>query len=92
MNIVVFGAGGWVGRAVLADLAGKHQIRAVLRGPESWEKYRSVDGEWRGGEIIYGNIEDFAFTHKVTEGMDGIIHLTVYFPTGDDNDALPFLI
>jgi nucleoside-diphosphate-sugar epimerase len=51
-----------------------------------------VDGEWHGGEIIYGNIEDFAFTHKVTEGMDGIIHLTVYFPTGDDNDALPFLI
>jgi len=92
MNIVVFGAGGWVGRAVLQNMAGRHQIRAVLRGPESWDKYKEVDGEWRGGEIIYGNIEDFNFTHKMTEGMDGIIHLTVYFPGKDENDEKPFSI
>jgi len=91
MNMVVFGAGGWVGRAVLQNMPGRHKIRAVLRGPELWDKYKDVDGEWTGGEIIYGHIEDFDFVHKVTEGMDGIIHLTVYFPK-EDNDDLPFLI
>ena len=31
MKIVVFGAAGWTGRAVLSNLAGRHQIRAFDR-------------------------------------------------------------
>ena len=33
MKVVVFGAAGWTGRSVLANLTGKHQVRAFDRGP-----------------------------------------------------------
>ena len=45
MKVVVFGAAGWMGRAVLANLAGKHQVRAFDRGPEAWEQWKDIDGE-----------------------------------------------
>lgn len=35
MKVVVFGAEGWTGRAVLANLDGRHGIRAVVYSPES---------------------------------------------------------
>ena len=57
MKVVVFGAAGWTGRAVLASLAGKHEVRAVLRAPESWDKWRDIDGEWDGGEVVYGDLK-----------------------------------
>ena len=34
MKTVVFGAAGWLGRAVLQNLAGKHDIRAFDYGPK----------------------------------------------------------
>ena len=33
MKVVVFGAAGWMGRAVLASLTDKYQVRAFDRGP-----------------------------------------------------------
>jgi len=39
MNVVVLGAAGWTGRAVLDNLAGKHTIRAFARNPHSWDAY-----------------------------------------------------
>jgi nucleoside-diphosphate-sugar epimerase len=92
VKVVIFGAAGWVGRAVLANLAGKHQVRTFDRSPESWERYKDVDGEWNGGQKLFGRIEDFPTVLKALDGMDAIIHLSVYFPKADDNDDLPFLI
>ena len=92
MKIVVFGAAGWTGRAVLANLGGKHEARAAIRNPASWEKWQDVDGPWQDGETVYGDITDFNGVHKATEGMDGVIHLTVYHPRDDANDDTPFLV
>ena len=80
MRVVVFGAAGWVGRAVLANLAGGHEVRSFDRGPEAWESWRDMDGDWSGGEIIHGNIADPADVDRAVDGMDAIVHTAVYFP------------
>lgn len=92
MNVVVFGAAGWTGRAVLANLAGRHHARAAIRGPKSWEKWQEVDGEWQDGETVYGDISDYNAVDKATDGMDAAVHLAVYFTRGDANDPKPFLV
>ena len=96
MKVVVFGAAGWTGRSVLANLTGKHQVRAFDRGPEAWETWKETDGEWQDGEILHGDIVDFTTVHNATAGMDAIIHLAVYFssePGGYGvDDQKPFLI
>ena len=40
MNVTVFGAAGWAGRAILANLKGRHQVRAVDHGPGAWDNLR----------------------------------------------------
>lgn len=96
MKITVFGAAGWLGRAVLANLAGKHEIRAFDRGPEAWEAWQDVDGEWRGGEIIHGDIVDFRTVDQAVDGVDAIVHAAVYASRTEDaygvDDENPFLI
>ena len=92
MKIAVFGAAGWLGRAVLANLSGTHEVRAVDRGPEAWETWQDVEGAWREGEIVHADIADFESVHYCTEGCDAVIHLAVYFPKDDANDPKPFLV
>ena len=77
---MVFGAAGWLGRAILASLEGKHEVRAHDRGPEAWEGLLDVDGEWQGGEIVHGDIADFSAVDRAVAGMDAVIHTAVYFP------------
>jgi nucleoside-diphosphate-sugar epimerase len=92
MNIVVFGAAGWLGRAVLENLKGHHTVRAFDRGPEAW----AVEQTPWDGEVVHGDIVNFQTVHRATEGMDGIIHLAVYFSSEPGaygvDDQLPFLI
>ena len=96
MKVVVFGAAGWTGRAVLDNLAGRHEIRAFDASPEAWDRWRDVDGPWSGGETLHGDIADFATVHRATEGVEGIVHLAVYFSDAPGaygvDDPLPFLI
>ncbi len=91
MKTVVFGAAGWLGRAVLQNLAGKHAIRAFDYGPQAWEAYRDIDGDWNGGEVVHGDIADYHAVERVISGVDCVIHTAVYF-VGDLNDDKPFLI
>lgn len=42
MKVAVFGAAGWLGRAVLENFAGKHEVRAFELNPEAWD----VSGTW----------------------------------------------
>lgn len=92
MKIAVFGAAGWVGRAVLANLSGRHDVRAVDRGPEAWAAGNDVDGAWAEGEVVHADIADFDAVHRATEGCDAVIHLAVYFPRGGADDPKPFLV
>ncbi len=84
MKIAVFGAEGWTGRAVLANLEGTHDIRAVVFSPESWEQWEDIDGKWPGKDVHYGDIADFDVVHRATEDVDAIIHLAVHFPYRSD--------
>jgi nucleoside-diphosphate-sugar epimerase len=93
MKIVVFGAAGWLGRAILAASPGRAEIRAFDRGPEAWEQWRDLDGDWTGGEVVHGDISDFSAVARALSGMDAVIHTAVYYPRGNvDDDPLPFLI
>jgi nucleoside-diphosphate-sugar epimerase len=90
MNVVVFGAAGWLGRAILSNLEGRHQVRAFDHDPAAWDAWADVDGPW-DGEKLHGDIADFATVDAALDGMDGIIHAAVYFGQGDD-DPLPWLV
>ncbi len=90
MKLVVFGAAGWLGRAVLANLEGRHQVRAFDHSPDAWKTWEDVGPAW-SGETVHGDISDFGTVFAATEGMDGIIHVAAYFG-GDDDDPLPWMI
>ncbi len=80
MHIAVFGSAGWTGRAVLANLDGKHTIRAIDRSPASWKSWEDIDGPWDEGEIVHGDISDFDAVDRAVDGVDAVIHATVFFP------------
>ena len=96
MKVVVFGAAGWVGRAILANLAGRHEVRAVDLSPEAWDSWKDVDGDWHGGEMIHGDIADYGAVDRAVEGMDAVIHATVYASRAPGaygvDDEQPFLV
>jgi nucleoside-diphosphate-sugar epimerase len=96
MKVAVFGGAGWVGRAVLANFAGKHQVRAFDRNPEAWERWKDLEGEWCDGEIVHGDIVDFEAVDRALEGQEGIVHTTVYNATAAGHyaadDPQPFLV
>lgn len=96
MKTVVFGAAGWLGRAMLENLTHgqpPHEVRAFDVSPEIWNSWADVDGKWEGGEPISGDIADFQTVQSALEGVDAIIHASVYFGfENDPNDPLPWLI
>ena len=102
MNVAVVGAAGWVGRAVLENFAGRHRVRAFDYAPESWDKYRALDGEWpqgldgeKGcGEKVYGDIADFAAVDRALEGCEGVVNLAAYFgyEENPEDDMEPFRV
>ncbi len=93
MKVAVIGAAGWVGRAVLENFAGRHQVRALDYNPAAWEVYRRFDGDWEG-EKIYGDVADFHAVDRALEGVEGVVNLTAYFGYQDpvENNQNPFLI
>ena len=99
MKILVFGAAGWTGRAVLSDLQGQgqHSIRAFERNDKTWQSWEDIDGPVPVGvEIVYGDIADFDSVDRAMEGVDAVIHLAVYFPDKNAHQAArddaPFLV
>ena len=94
MKVAVFGAAGWLGRALLANLAGRHDLCAFDLGPKAWEAWRETDGDWEGGKRIYGDIVDYETVDRTLEGMDAVVHMILYDP-GQAlvvDDDKPFLI
>ena len=91
MNIVLFGAAGWLGRAALTNLTPDHRVLAFDINPDVWKAWQDTDGEWTDGEIVNGDIVDFNVVHRATENMDAILHVAVY-GGGSEDDAKPFLV
>ena len=42
MKVAIMGAAGWVGRAVLENFAGRHQVRAFDYSPEAWSRHTTA--------------------------------------------------
>ena len=80
MRIVVFGAAGWLGRAILSRSVDRAEIRAFDLGPEAWDEWRDIDGDWTGGEVLDGDISDFSAVDRAMSGMDAVIHTAVLYP------------
>ena len=93
MRVVVFGAAGWLGRAVLQNFKGKYEIRAFDHGPEAWDSWNDLEGEWQGGEKVDGDIASFKDVQNALKGVDCVVHTAVYFPGSDaESDNNPFLV
>ena len=93
MKVAVIGAAGWVGRAVLENFAGRHQVRALDYNPQAWDVYRRFDGDW-DGEKVYGDIADFQAVNSALQGMAGVVNLAAYFgyEEAPEDNVNPFLI
>lgn len=95
MNIAVLGAAGWLGRAVLANLEGKHRVRAFDGAEDYWRAWEDVDGVW-DGEKRNGDIADFGTVDAALEDMDAVIHTAVHSSRSPgaygDDDPQPFLV
>jgi nucleoside-diphosphate-sugar epimerase len=96
MKIVVFGAAGWVGRAVIANLREHgHHVRAVDHAASAWEGLADIDGDWQGDETLHADIADHTTVTAAIDGMDAVIHTAVLgggpgaYAPGDDR---PWLI
>ena len=57
MKVAVFGAAGWLGRAIIANMQAHHDVRAIDYGSDAWRSWEDVDGGW-DGETYYGDISD----------------------------------
>lgn len=91
--MVVFGAAGWLGRAILSGAGETDQITAFDRGPQDWDTWKDLDGASPQGRIIHGDISDFTAVDAAVSDMDAVIHTAVYFPSsGIEEDNHPFLI
>ncbi len=92
MNIALFGAAGFTGRATLANLTENgHTVRSFDRGPEAWSEWEDTDGAWSGGEVLHGDIVDFDTVDAAMDGVDAVVHMVIR-SSGDPNDSNAFLI
>ena len=70
MRVLVTGATGFVGRRVVAELQGRHQVRALVHtvGRERIFSGRSV-------EVSYGSISDRSALAEAFYDVDAVVHL-----------------
>ncbi len=73
MRIAVAGAGGNVGRKVVAELLvrGEHQLRVLTRRAAAVEHFRR-----QGADVLEGSLEDEGFLVRSTRGVDAMFWMT----------------
>ncbi len=86
MNITIFGAAGWVGRAVVEALQQDHALTAFDLNAECWGKWDDLHVAWDGRKV-YGDIADAAAVDAVVAGSDAIVHAAVFFSQFGNPDA-----
>jgi len=93
MKVAVFGAAGWLGRAFLSNVSGRYEVRACDLGPQAWEAWAEIDGEWEEGEKVYGDIADYEVVERMLDGVDVVLHMILYSARGAEgaNDDKPWL-
>tara|TARA_B100001250_G_scaffold365670_1_gene346508 strand:+ start:3257 stop:4027 length:771 start_codon:yes stop_codon:yes gene_type:complete len=77
MRVAVFGAAGWLGRAIITNMEVGHDVVAVDLSPSSWGKWDDIDPNW-DGELIHGDITDYTHVEEVISSVDSVVHATVY--------------
>ena len=86
MKVLLCGAAGWTGRAVLAELLRQPgwDVRALEVRAESWQDpVAEEDGPAPSDprvELLYADMADFAAVEAAVEGCDAVVHTSVYFP------------
>lgn len=71
MRVLLTGAAGYVGSAVLEALvAGGHEVLGLVRDPDRAGAVRE-----RGGSPVVGDITDAARVRELAAGADGVVHL-----------------
>ncbi|MBM3265904.1 MAG: NAD(P)-dependent oxidoreductase, partial [candidate division Zixibacteria bacterium] len=66
MKVAVLGAAGWLGRAILKNFEPHHHVRACDAGPQAWDIWRDIDGDWQG-ETVHADIADFDAVARVMQ-------------------------
>jgi nucleoside-diphosphate-sugar epimerase len=66
VHVLVTGAGGFVGSAVVSRLAGEHRVRALDVAPVAAPP---------GGDAITGDLADWAVARRAVAGIDAVVHL-----------------
>ncbi len=82
-SVLIFGAGGNLGRAVVAEaVQGGHQVTAVVRDPS---QHAALAGQ--GVQVVAGDITDADAVVRLAASHDGIISTAVQYTPGSDSDA-----
>lgn len=82
MTVMVTGASGPVGRALVRRLAGRDEVRACVRRPEAADPLRDL-----GAKVALGRLDDADALAEVLGGVFTLFHL-VGGPNHADDDAL----
>ncbi len=84
MDVVVFGATGNIGRAIVAELvAREHRVTGVTRSG------RSADEPPRGVELLSGDVTDAASVSQAVQGRDAVV--SAIGPVFGSGEPQPFL-
>lgn len=73
MKVLVTGAKGWAGKAVVEVLAHHHEVRTFDRPQVEWTRESIA---WQG-EQIEGDIADYETVRQATRGVDAVVHMAV---------------
>ncbi|HEY9367321.1 NAD(P)-dependent oxidoreductase [Streptomyces sp.] len=73
-NLIVFGAGGQVGRAAVAEAAARgHKVTAVVRDPAKYPELREIGGV----SVVRGDVTDPRAVAELAAGHDAALNASV---------------